>query len=386
MSLEIKIQNSCASVLNSVRQSGLNFAIQETPFSFYVTVRKSALRGHHQLLPHHQHGASLDPNIVIEQLQKQCAFLQQANDKLQLDFAESVDYADELESLIKSSKETNKILEEKVVKAEASALKSYEQSKHDILTLKNVNKNLNTELESLKRDQNLKIKTIRDKNKELQKLEVKCDNLESNMRNLKVELKSLKTENSKFSRQKHPRNSKPNTKIAPEPISKSSTAKSSSEKIYLDANSNQKSVNEEKYDDIASSFPSLVSHWMPPSQAPLSSSTSMIIHWPSPVTTPPPISPACSSSRIPPGTPPSTNPACALPRTPAATTPPTTSAACPSPRTPPGTPPPLASGLTTSQGTGLHADDIKTLKQMLSVISQEFSDITKGMSAKFEHD
>ena len=30
---------------------------------------------------------------------------QQANDKLQLDFAESVDYADELESLIKSNKE-----------------------------------------------------------------------------------------------------------------------------------------------------------------------------------------------------------------------------------------------------------------------------------------
>ena len=92
------------------------------------------------------------------------------------------------------------------MKAEAGALKSYEQSNHDILTLKTVNKNLNTELESLKRDQKLKIKTIRDKNKEVQKLEVKCDNLRSNMRNLRVELKSLKTENSKFGRQKHPRN------------------------------------------------------------------------------------------------------------------------------------------------------------------------------------
>jgi hypothetical protein len=279
MSLEIKIQKISASVLNSVRQSGLNFAIQETPYSFYVTVRKSTLRGHHHLLPDHQQCASLDPKIVIEQLQKHCAFLQQANDNLQLDLSESVDFADELENLIKSKKETITILEEKIVKADAGALQSYEQSKHDILTLKTVNKNLNTELESLKRDQNLKIKTIMNKNKEVKKLEVKCDNLESNMRNIKVELKSLKTENSKFGRQKHPRNSKPNTKIGPEPISKSSTAKSSSEKVDLDANCNQKCVDEEKHDAVASSFPSLVSHWMPPSQAPLSSSTSMIIHW-----------------------------------------------------------------------------------------------------------
>ena len=74
---------------------------------------------------------------------------------LSVDFAESVDYADELETVIKSNKDTIKILEEKVMKAEGSALKSYEQSKNDNLTLKTVNKNLNTEVESLKKDKNL---------------------------------------------------------------------------------------------------------------------------------------------------------------------------------------------------------------------------------------
>ena len=292
------------------------------------------------------------------------------NEKLQLDFAESVDHADELENVIKSNKETIEILEEKIEKAEASALKSFEKSKHDNQTLKTVNKNLNTELESLKRDQNLNIKMIRDKSKEVQKLEVKCDNLESNMRNLKVELKSLKAEKSKLTKQKHPRHSKPNT------ISKSSTSKSSSEKIELDANSNQKSVVEEKQNEIATSFPSMVSHWMPPSQAPLPPYISMTIHWTSHLTTSPPISSACSSSRIPPGSPPSTSPACAL----------TPTAACPSPRTPPGTPPPLTSGSTTSPGTGLSAEDVKTLKQMLSVISQDVTDITNRMRTRFEHD
>ena len=40
-------------------------------------------------------------------------------------------------------------------------------------------------------------------------------------------------------------------------------------KVDLDANFNQKSVDEEKHDDIISSFPSLVSHWLPSSPAPV---------------------------------------------------------------------------------------------------------------------
>ena len=70
-------------------------------------------------------------------------------------------------------------------------------------------------------------------------------------------------------------NLKHKTKIVPETMSKPSTTTSSSEKVVLDANSNEKSG------DIEPSFPSLVSHWMPPSQDPMSSSTSMITHWPS---------------------------------------------------------------------------------------------------------
>ena len=39
--MTINIQKSCSEILNSVRNSKLNFSCQETPFSIYLTVRKS---------------------------------------------------------------------------------------------------------------------------------------------------------------------------------------------------------------------------------------------------------------------------------------------------------------------------------------------------------
>ena len=50
--MTINIQKSCSEILNSVRNSNLNFSCQETPFSIYLTVRKSWNRkvcetGHH---------------------------------------------------------------------------------------------------------------------------------------------------------------------------------------------------------------------------------------------------------------------------------------------------------------------------------------------------
>ena len=35
------ISDSCANILNSIRSSALNYSFQETPYSMYVTIRKS---------------------------------------------------------------------------------------------------------------------------------------------------------------------------------------------------------------------------------------------------------------------------------------------------------------------------------------------------------
>ena len=40
---DVKAQETCSSVLSSLRMSGLNFVIQETPFSAYITIWKKFL-------------------------------------------------------------------------------------------------------------------------------------------------------------------------------------------------------------------------------------------------------------------------------------------------------------------------------------------------------
>ena len=44
MAVVQNVKNSCDKVLTSVRDSSLNFSLQETPFSIYITIRKSFLR------------------------------------------------------------------------------------------------------------------------------------------------------------------------------------------------------------------------------------------------------------------------------------------------------------------------------------------------------
>ena len=44
MSAKISLQNTCNSILNNIRNSCLNYAVQETPFSIYITLRKTEVK------------------------------------------------------------------------------------------------------------------------------------------------------------------------------------------------------------------------------------------------------------------------------------------------------------------------------------------------------
>ena len=46
-SFQENLKMSCDSVIDSVRASSLNFSCQETPFSFYITLRKSFRKASH---------------------------------------------------------------------------------------------------------------------------------------------------------------------------------------------------------------------------------------------------------------------------------------------------------------------------------------------------
>ena len=66
-----QVNISCDSVLNSVRTSGLNYSCQETPYSLYLTLRKSFTQPrhvHHVPQPdHHQ----VEQNAELDKIRYQ---------------------------------------------------------------------------------------------------------------------------------------------------------------------------------------------------------------------------------------------------------------------------------------------------------------------------
>ena len=166
-----QIQNSCAKILNTVRQSGLNFSIQETPYSFFVTVRKSVLKSLQvSILDEPEIGTvNLASNAFTEELQSRCLFLEQSNSRLKSDFEEAVH---ELEVLQSEKNDLSEHLTEskdkidivgnniKVVNEEKRAL----QIKHERICSEN--KNLKNELESTKADLVTAVATLKTTKKE----------------------------------------------------------------------------------------------------------------------------------------------------------------------------------------------------------------------------
>ena len=73
------VQQSCESVLTNLRSSSLNYSVLETPFSLYLTVRKSLQKSY-----------VATPKNVVEALEEakvskqneRVTFLEKANDEL----------------------------------------------------------------------------------------------------------------------------------------------------------------------------------------------------------------------------------------------------------------------------------------------------------------
>ena len=156
----------------------MNFTIQETPYSFYVTVRKTAQKSPIAFNSNlGLHLGTLLQNPLTEQLQSRCTFLEQANDHLKHEFANSVD---ELELLRKTIDELqsetlvlNKQLSEssdtidiavetktKHINDEKRAL----QIKHEKVCAEN--KNLKSDLENARKELNQSAVALRSSKKE----------------------------------------------------------------------------------------------------------------------------------------------------------------------------------------------------------------------------
>ena len=173
-------KSSFDEVIQRIKESNLNFTMTLTPFSAYITIKSSFIRGYKptQLS---QLSKNSDENSDYHELSEE--------NKLLLDQVEI------LENRKNNLEDTIKTLEEKISKCEASAYKSFEERNQEIATLKHALKNKDHELVTLKKEFKLSEKVCKEKEKEEYRLARKVENLNDNLNRCKSEFNTLKSEN-----------------------------------------------------------------------------------------------------------------------------------------------------------------------------------------------
>ena len=186
-------KRSFDSILEQVQASNLNFQLQVSPFSATISLKKTLIRDKfgNLLLP----PSPILPNHEVFEHQNNLLELESENVSLKKEMQE-------LQISKKSSQETIQILEQKIAKVEASALKLFEERNTEVAVLKKSLKSMNIEIENSKKDSLAKNKFIKEREKEVYKFQQKCQNLEDSLKKSKTDNSSLKSENSKLTKRK----------------------------------------------------------------------------------------------------------------------------------------------------------------------------------------
>ena len=182
--------NTFDQIISSVRSSNLNYTYQETPFSLYMTVRKTQVKFSHTASSNPSSSSPVITQHDIETLTKENVFLK--NSLL------------ELESKLNASKEKTKVLEEKVATSEGEALKVHEQIRKwketmgkkddEIKCLKNVIKNNITNISKLEVEKNESKKDVKKKDKKVHDIGKANQAHQKTIQTLKEELKKHKVD------------------------------------------------------------------------------------------------------------------------------------------------------------------------------------------------
>ena len=80
----ISVQNSCDFIINSVRNSSLNFSSQETPYSLYLTIRKSFAES--KAFPSDPNSSETPVICEMEELKCKVKDVEKINDGLKHDY------------------------------------------------------------------------------------------------------------------------------------------------------------------------------------------------------------------------------------------------------------------------------------------------------------
>ena len=189
------IHETCEKILADIRGCKLNFYCQETPYSIYLTIRKSWSRHHHPVknLPEQkQQPFDLDlQSLEITSVKADCENLRAELESIKVTKSEAINSLnDEIKTLKEEKKRFQKETEELIFKKdeEIKALKhSYKAKNLD--TEKVV-----TELNSLK-------KMLKAKDKEIYDLQKYKTNHQETLKSMKSETKELKSEKNKLLKQ-----------------------------------------------------------------------------------------------------------------------------------------------------------------------------------------
>ena len=153
-------------ILQSVTKSKLNFNISLTPYSAYITVRKSFIK-------------NFVPTETSQDVSVSAEDFKQENSELKSQVRELLVQASNFDVEIKASNDTIKILEEKIGKSEAAALKVFEERNQEIVTLKNVLKKKDSEISDFKKKLLGAKKALKEKEKETYKLQQKMRTIQT---------------------------------------------------------------------------------------------------------------------------------------------------------------------------------------------------------------
>ena len=119
------IQPSCDSILDSVRSSPLNYSVQETAFSLYVTIRKSTRKNFKMSSSQQNYPCeNISQNAnELDFLKSRCQLVENRNEALKSQLEEAVVEVEEKQNYIEH-------LETKL-NAEEKELEKAEEEKHE---------------------------------------------------------------------------------------------------------------------------------------------------------------------------------------------------------------------------------------------------------------
>ena len=183
---------TCDKVMSAVKNSQLDFFIQETPFSCFITIRKKFKRGF-KIQVSDKEDISLKANPIVTDLKSENKGLRETVEELQVQ--------------LEAANSESFLLQSKLEKAEKVMIKHFEDasktnSKHseEIFTLKSQNQK-NSETISVKKSEVTQAgKTIKALEKNIYNMEIKNENLIKKIENLNTSKNEIKKEKDKLAK------------------------------------------------------------------------------------------------------------------------------------------------------------------------------------------